>query len=114
MISCTKKMISEPITMMTDYLLGGAAIVFAVSLRSRASSSVSIPLWITGFATAAGAAIIGGTFHGFASYQSAGLHKSLWDVTMLLIGATAAFMISAAIGGSLQKHAENTRWLKAG
>src|SRR5689334_10330130 len=103
-------MITELTTMMTDYVLGGAALVFALSLRSRASSSVTIPLWITGFATAAGAAIIGGTFHGFASYQSASLHRSLWDVTMLLIGATAAFMISAALRGSLHRHAENTRW----
>jgi hypothetical protein len=107
-------MISEPTTMMTDYLLGGAAIIFAVSLRSRISASRTIPLWMTGFSTAAGAAIIGGTFHGFASYQSVGLHRSLWDVTMLLIGASAAFMISAALGGTLHRHAETTRWLGAG
>ena len=35
-------------------------------------------LWSVGFLTAAAAAAAGGTFHGFAYYFSAPMHRSLW------------------------------------
>jgi hypothetical protein len=67
-----------------------------------------------GFFLGACAALLGGTFHGFALYQSPALHKGLWDAAMLLIGASAAFMVSAALAGPLKREHGNTRWLRAG
>jgi hypothetical protein len=71
-------------------------------------------LWPLGFLSASAGAFLGGTFHGFAAWQSAAVHKALWDATMLSIGATAGFMVSAALSGPLKRRAENTRWLRAG
>ena len=100
--------------MLTDYVLGVGSLTFGILLlRSRASAAKPL-LWAIGFFSAAAAAIVGGTFHGFSAYQSAGLHKALWDATMLLIGASAGFFVSAVLSVPLKGRAENTRWLRAG
>jgi hypothetical protein len=57
---------------------------------------------------------VGGTFHGFAAYQSAALHKTLWDVTIGLIGASAAFMVAAALSSPWKRHSAKAWWLRAG
>ena len=101
--------------MATDYLLALGALIFGFSLlHSSTNESRTALLWPIGFFCGAAAAAVGGTFHGFALLQSAKTHKALWDVTMLLIGASAGFMVSAAFSGPLQRNAENTRWLRAG
>jgi hypothetical protein len=101
--------------MLTDYLLAAGSLVFGISLlRNSTGSSRTALLWPIGFFCGAAAALIGGTFHGFASMQSAGTHAALWNVTLLLIGVSAGFMISAALCGPLKADAPNTRWLRAG
>ncbi len=101
--------------MLTDYILGIGAFGFGASLlRSTTHDSKVSFLWPIGFFCGAAAAIAGGTFHGFATLQSARMHTGLWNVTMLLIGASAAFMVSAAVSGPLQRNATNTQWLRAG
>jgi hypothetical protein len=107
--------ISEPVTMLTDYLLATGSMVFGISLlRNSTRSSRIALLWPLGFFCGAAAAIVGGTFHGFATMQSAGTHTALWNITLVLIGISAGFMISAALCGPLKADAQNTRWLRAG
>jgi hypothetical protein len=106
--------ISEPATLITDYILAGASLTFGLLLLSPRASGPARRLWIIGFMTAAAAAAIGGTYHGFVLYFSEGTHRSLWNVTVGLIGASTAFMISAAVAGRLNRKEPHTKWLTAG
>jgi hypothetical protein len=106
--------ITEPVTMLTDYVLALAGIAFAIGLVWFGPPARSTTLWIIAFAAGAVAAAVGGTFHGFASYMEESTRRRLWNITVLSIGASAAFMISAALTGPLDRHLETTRWLKAG
>lgn len=104
---------TEPATLATDYALALAAIIFGfVLLRARTHRGTL--LWGIGFLTLAAAGITGGSFHGFRAMMSEGAHRSLWNVTMLLIGASAGFMISGAVTGPLSRRGRNTRWHIAG
>src|SRR5262245_61622605 len=107
--------ILEPATMMTDSVLALASVVCGALLllmRTR-HHTVSLLLWSIGFLVAAAAAITGGTYHGFALYFSQGGHRAMWNVTMLLIGASVGLFVAAGLAKpkSLPEH---QTWLKAG
>ena len=103
--------ISEPATMITDYVLAAAGFAFSFRLlRSRGPSKAAL-LWTMGLFTAGLASAVGGSYHGFAFYTTESTHRMLWNATAALIGATAGFMISAAITGG---EGLNRKWLKAG
>ena len=105
--------ISEPTTLITDYALAVISTVFGILLlRSRTHRGTL--LWSIGFLTLAGAGLTGGSFHGFRLMMSDSAHRSLWNITCLMIGASAAFMISGAITGPLSRYGKNTRWHAAG
>jgi len=105
--------ISEPTTLITDYALAAFSAVFAVLLL-RGRSHRGTLLWSIGFLALTGAGLTGGSFHGFRHALTEGSQKSLWNITMLLIGASAGFMISGALTGPLSRHGRNTRWLASG
>lgn len=88
--------------------------MFAFVLLGSGPLSRPTLLWVLGFGSGAIAAFVGGTFHGFALYMSEGTRRSLWNVTMLSIGASAAFMISAALAGPLDRQLASTVWFKRG
>jgi hypothetical protein len=105
--------LSEPTTLITDYVLAVISTVFGVVLlRSRTHRGTL--LWSIGFLSLAAAGLTGGSFHGFRLMISEGAHRSLWNITCLLIGASAAFMISGALTGPLSRYGKNTRWHAAG
>ena len=92
--------ISEPTTLITDYALAAISAVFGILLL-RGRSHRGILLWSIGFLLLAAGGTTGGTFHGFRHIFADGTLRSLWNITMLLIGASTGFMISAAIAGPL-------------
>ena len=107
--------ITEPATLITDYILSIVAFALGVLLfrgRDRTSSQSTL-LWSLGFLTAAAAAAAGGTYHGFAYYFSAAAHRVLWSVTVTLISASVVLATSGAL---VQSHITNgqKRWLHAG
>jgi len=105
--------LSEPTTLITDYVLAVFSAAFGITLlRSRTHRGTL--LWSIGFLSLAAAGLTGGTFHGFRLMMSDSAHRSLWNVTCLLIGASAAFMISGAMTGPLSRYARNTKWHAAG
>jgi hypothetical protein len=107
--------INQPMTMVTDFILGVVALICGVSLlRSKGYKSKTLVLWSTGFFSAAAAAVLGGTFHGFGGYQSPRIHNALWNVILLLIGVSSGFLISASISGWIGGKPEVGRWLLAG
>ena len=108
--------ILEPTTMLTDYLLTVFCLWFAISLyrECRRRSQRSVWLWATGFLLSAVAALIGGTYHGFAFYIEPGTLKAMWNVTIFLIGASAGFMISGGFLGYLRKAHQSRKLIIAG
>jgi hypothetical protein len=114
--------ISEPTTMITDYLLAGLALICGFRLwklkrrtpGDKYNLSHALTFWRIGFFSAGAAAIVGGTFHGFRAYQRAPFHWALWHVTVLFIAATATSMVAAAFKGRLDGRPGSTEWLQAG
>ena len=105
--------ITEPATMITDYMLALACAVFAILTLS--SSHPAMPVWFLAFFTGSIAAALGGTFHGFRLHFSAGRAKGIWDFTMVLIGASAAFMIAGALASSVGRgDLEYVTWIRRG
>lgn len=102
--------ISEPATVLTDYLITLACSWFAFRLyRRRAIRPVR--LWAAGFLSVAGAALAGGTFHGFAGVLPARLISLLWNSTILLIGLAAGLMIAGTYVAAM---GAGRPWLLAG
>ncbi|OGA64993.1 MAG: hypothetical protein A3G81_08165 [Betaproteobacteria bacterium RIFCSPLOWO2_12_FULL_65_14] len=77
-------MISEPMTLATDYLLGGVSlwIAFKVFRISR--------FWALGFTALSIAAFLGGTWHGF--FKS----DALWKATTLAVGVASFGMLAGS------------------
>jgi len=105
--------ISEPATLLTDYILAVFSAVFGILLL-RGRTHRGTLMWSIGFLALAFAGITGGTFHGFRHVIGDGTLRSIWNITMLLIGSSAGFMISAAVAGPLSRYGRNTRWLAGG
>ena len=106
--------ITEPTTMITDYLLALACAVFAILTLRTGSSHPAVPVWFMAFTTGAIAALLGGTFHGFR-VQLGGKGKGIWEFTLILIGASAAFMIAGAIVSSVSRgELEYVKWIRRG
>ena len=72
----------EPTTVLTDYLLGTAAVVFAIALWRRNQRA-----WALAFAATAAGAALGGTYHGWA-------HLPLWKPTVYAIGLASLFLLA--------------------
>jgi hypothetical protein len=108
-------MITEPTTTITDYLLSIAGTIFAIQTFRMRGSHPAIILWFLAFSFGAAAALLGGTYHGFKLSMNPGTAKSLWDSTMILIGACAGFLTAAAIFSSLgRSELEYVGWLRGG
>lgn len=90
--------ITEPMTMLTDYALGALTAFLAVRLwqSGRSSRQVSVKLWAAAFLATALAALVGGTYHGFALYLGGLGQAALWKVTVYSIGLTAFLMLAGA------------------
>ena len=77
---------NEPVTALTDYVLGGVAAWLSVLLFRNPQTSRR--LWALAFAALAAAAFLGGTWHGFV--QSA----LLWKATTLSAGVASFGMVA--------------------
>jgi hypothetical protein len=105
--------ITEPVTMLTDYVLAAANLFFTLSIVSTIDSKnrVTALLLVLGFLSGAVAAAVGGTYHGFALHFGEPALRRLWNVTLLSIGATGAFLGSAVHAASARR--ENGKWIAA-
>jgi hypothetical protein len=79
---------NEPMTVLTDYALGGVAAW--LSLLLFRSPQASRRLWALAFAALAAAAFLGGTWHGFL--QS----NLLWKATTLSAGVASFGMVAGS------------------
>ena len=80
--------ISEPMTMLTDYVLGGVSAYAAIALLRHPQPSRR--LWALAFAALAAAAFAGGTWHGFVRSDL------LWKATTLSAGVASFGMVAGS------------------
>jgi hypothetical protein len=90
--------ITEPMTMITDYVMGALALVLAMRLLGdpAAGSQVSGQLWSAAFVMMAAGAFVGGTCHGFAQWMPGAAGRAMWKATLLATGLGSALLLAAA------------------
>jgi hypothetical protein len=79
---------NEPMTVLTDYALGGVAAWLSILLF--ANPQASRRLWALAFAALAAAAFLGGTWHGFLQSDV------LWKATTLSAGVASFGMVAGS------------------
>jgi hypothetical protein len=82
-------MISEPMTLATDYVLAAVAAVMGVLILRAAGQHNSRRWWGIAFIALGLAAALGGTHHGFRL-------AALWKPTMLVLGVASAGMLAGS------------------
>lgn len=107
------QLVSQPITLATDYALGLTALAGAILLARKRSGpgSLSTRLWAAGFACVSAAAFLGGTWHGFAPALPAVASAALWKATMAGTGLASFFLVAGAAFGSVARRP--AAWLTA-
>lgn len=106
--------ISEPTTLITDYILGTLAEVCAVLLLKRNVTlrQTSIRLWALALFATAMASYVGGTYHGFQEAFSPQVARVLWKATTISMGAASFLLLAAAFTAAFT--GQDRRWLIAG
>lgn len=91
--------ITEPMTMVTDYLMGALAFVLAMRLLADAAAGQqwSGRLWAAAFVMTAVAAFVGGTYHGFIEWMPGLTGRALWKATLVATGIGSACLLAAAV-----------------
>lgn len=82
--------ISEPMTLITDYILAGVTAWLAALLFRNSQSQRSRKSWALAFAALAVGAFLGGTWHGL--FQ----HPFLWKATLLAVGVASFAMVAGS------------------
>jgi hypothetical protein len=93
---------TEPATLVTDYLLGAFTAVLAWRLFAAARDRRSVPQWWWGvaFAATAVAGVAGGTVHGFRESLHPGANAALWLITLEGLVVAAFSVIRGTLAGS--------------
>jgi hypothetical protein len=91
--------ITEPMTMVTDYLMGALAFALAIRLLGDPASGAqwSGRLWAAAFVMTAVAAFAGGTYHGFIQWMPGSAGRALWKATLVATGIGSACLLAAAV-----------------
>lgn len=89
--------ITEPMTLLTDYLIAVEAAMFALLIWRKSPLPLPLHLWATAFLGVAIAAFLGGTCHGFTDYLDKATLKLLWQTMLGSLGVASSFMVTAAI-----------------
>ncbi len=89
-------MISEPTTMITDYVLGAVSAALGWRLLRDARKEHARICWALAFGALAISALIGGTHHGFAALMNQSTLAITWKITVVAIGAIAFCMMAGS------------------
>ena len=103
--------ISEPTTLITDYVLATLSGVCGVLLLKHNLRQTSIRYWAFAlFATATGS-YLGGTYHGFQHALSVPVAALLWKATTISMGVASFLLLCAAFSSAFS--APERKWLIA-
>jgi hypothetical protein len=91
--------ITEPMTMITDYVMGALAFVLAMRTVGDATAGrqISGRLWAAALVMTAVAAFLGGTYHGFIQWMPGAAGRAMWKATLLATGIGSACLLAAAV-----------------
>jgi hypothetical protein len=91
--------ISEPMTVITDCVMGALCLVLAFRLWGDAGigGQVSIGLWGVAFFLTALGSFVGSIYHGFFDRMPAGADRRVWQATQAATGAGSACLLAAAV-----------------
>jgi hypothetical protein len=103
-------MISEPMTLATDYALGTLCELCGLFLlkRSDGRSHLAVRLWAFAFFAVAVASYAGGTYHGFQDAMPEPWRTGLWKLTTVSMGVASFLLLSAAFASTWGGH--DRRW----
>jgi hypothetical protein len=113
--------ISEPVTMVTDYILASQAWLYGRALRRKAGEHAPATLnkWINGFYAAAAGALAGGALHGFQLMLSRSALIVLLLATVVAVTAGAFSLLEAGLESVRRPEAREplrrrpiVRWLR--
>lgn len=88
--------IAEPMTMLTDYALAGVTGWLGLRLFRARDGQPARSSWALAFAALAAAALLGGTYHGFAPQLSERTLHLVWKATVLAAGAASFGMLAGS------------------
>jgi hypothetical protein len=96
--------ITEPMTMITDYLLGGYIIYLSYQIYLHADSGLllSSGFFVLAFVSSAIGAFVGGTSHGFKTYFSDRQNIIIWKITLYTIGIGSMTMLIGTVIATIQ------------
>lgn len=100
--------ITEPTTMVTDYMITAVAWWFGAKLIRRAYGDRTLRLWSLGFLFVGAGAFLGGTSHGFVQYLDDLQMFGLWKATIYSVGLSMLFAVSGTIEGARMKNPHRT------
>ena len=106
--------LTEPMTMVTDYMLTIESVALAVALYRKVGTAGTAPLWVAAFLVTALASLAGGTAHGFAPYLGPTYHALLWKLVVWSLAASAGLMIASGVRSVLRPVAKAPLRRKAG
>ena len=94
--------ITEPATLITDYLLAAFTVGLACRLFgvARMTRSASQWWWAVAFLATAVAAVAGGTVHGFRLVLPAPVTRALWILTLESLVVAALAVVRGTLAGS--------------
>lgn len=87
--------ITEPATLLTDYLMAALAVWFAAILRREGAEAAHTRWWSLSFAFLAAGALTGGTYHGLHESMPPWAAHTLWRTT-IAAGALCSFALMRA------------------
>lgn len=105
--------IHEPMTLLTDYMLGALCVILAIRLLRHGPHTSRKP-WAAAFGACAGAALLGGTYHGFLHWLDEQVSDWLWKATLLQIGLGAFCATVATARAHLTASAQRVVMVVAG
>jgi len=85
--------ITEPMTLLTDYVLAGVTGWLGWRLWAARDEQASRGLWAVAFGALAVAALAGGSHHGYTLLLPEGLLHALWKVTVFSVGIASFGMV---------------------
>ena len=90
-------MISEPMTMITDFALGAVSAGLGWRLYRSAQEERARKCWGLAFGALAVSALLGGLHHGFAAVMTQATFAVSWKVTVFAIGVFSFGMMAGSV-----------------
>lgn len=97
-MSVDKPKIQEPMTMITDYIIGFQTIIMATLLIINFNSDISRILVAISFIATGIGAFLGGSSHGFKQFFTKKQDSVIWKLTMVMLGiATVSLTLGVLV-----------------